>query len=200
MPGWRPAAAAPRCPGPAVQRFSGERMDHPAALDDLVKFHHASVGPHAVEACMSSPEPAVGGSIAPGARQARLRPQGSRFGSSYVIHVHAKPVLTEPVRHGDRQLSVRGRGRAAAADRGTFGALPYGGALWRGNCPQHPDKAQGSWTDAFPKGMHDKSEKISAAAPAQRLVVEWTAQLPASRLMSRRVGVPPLVDGRRLAL
>ena len=29
------------------QRFSGERMHHPAALDDLVKFHPSSVGPHA---------------------------------------------------------------------------------------------------------------------------------------------------------
>jgi hypothetical protein len=30
-------------------------------------------------------------------------------------------------------------------------------------------------------GMRDKSEKISPADPARRLVIEWTAQLPASR-------------------
>jgi hypothetical protein len=30
-------------------------------------------------------------------------------------------------------------------------------------------------------GMHGKSEKLSPAGPARRLVIEWTAQLPATR-------------------
>jgi hypothetical protein len=42
--------------------------------------------------------------------------------------------------------------------------------------------------------MHGKSEKISPADPARRLVIEWTAQLPAARRSPGRTVTPSAAD------
>jgi len=47
--------------GARGERFSGERMDHPAALDDLVRFHPSSVGPHATGIAVASVAYLTGG-------------------------------------------------------------------------------------------------------------------------------------------